>query len=294
MRSSVPALSTSIVRRARRRAGPTPRIRIPMSADARRRPPPRAPRSPPAWPWCRRRRGSRRPRVSPSPIARDQRGAVADRLVGRGAQGPDRGPDGAKRVTRRPTTRVAEAAHDLGRPLGLRLARDPQRHRAGAHVGRRVEGHVLDVDPGAAQRQRDLGHGAGPVLDRDPELAQLATRELGLEQAAAILAGRACARPRRRRASPERISSAASRRRSETASTSRGDRLAVGGEDVAPDRRVRTGDAGRVAKARADLGKPLGLLGLGAAASRTSTLAITWGTWLTVAISRSWVSASMA
>ena len=31
-----------------------------------------------------------------------------------------------------------------------------------------------------------------------------------------------------------------------------------------------------------------------AAASRTSTLAITWGTWLTVAISRSWVSASMA
>ena len=38
------------------------------------------------------------------------------------------------------------------------------------------------------------------------------------------------------------------------------DRLAVGGEDVPPDRRVRAGHPGRVAKARADLGQALGLL----------------------------------
>ena len=39
----------------------------------------------------------------------------------------------------------------------------------------------------------------------------------------------------------------------------RRDRIAVAGEDVAPDRRIRAGDPGRVAKARADLGHPLGV-----------------------------------
>ena len=58
-----------------------------------------------------------------------------------------------------------------------------------------------------------------------------------------------------------------------------------------PDRRVGAGDAGRVAKARADLGQALGLLDQRAAAACwTSTLASTCGRWLTVAISRSWVS----
>ena len=74
-----------------------------------------------------------------------------------------------------------------------------------------------------------------------------------------------------------------------------GDRLAVGGEDVAPDRRVRARDPGRVAEARcrpragARTPPPSA-----AAASPTSTLASTCGRWLTVAISRSWVSASIA
>ena len=63
--------------------------------------------------------------------------------------------------------------------------------------------------------------------------------------------------------SPERISSAASPQPLGDGVDLAGDRLAVGGEDVAPDGRVRTGDPGRVAKARADLGKPLGLLGRG-------------------------------
>ena len=59
--------------------------------------------------------------------------------------------------------------------------------------------------------------------------------------------------------SPSRISSAACAQSRAGGVDRLGDRLAVGREDVSPDRRVGAGDAGRVAEARADLGHPLGV-----------------------------------
>ena len=38
------------------------------------------------------------------------------------------------------------------------------------------------------ERERDLGDGAGPVLDRHAKLVQLAALDLGLEQAPAVVA----------------------------------------------------------------------------------------------------------
>ena len=228
----------------------------------------------------------------PSPIAPDQRRAVGDRLVGRRAAACRAAARRGRTASPRDGHLVAQPPHDLGRALGLRLAGDPQRDRAGAHVGRRVERHVLDVDAGAPERQGDLGDGPGPVLDRDPQLVQLAADQIGLEQAAAVLERRRATR-RPARASPDRISSARSRSRSETASTSpppprgwwRRCRPRSRGSPPRPgscrEARARPRAGARTPRRRR---RP----------PATSTLAITCGRWLTVAISRSWVSASIA
>ncbi len=154
---------------------------------------------------------------------------------------------------------MAELAHDLGGALGLGRAGDPDRDRAGAHVRSRVEGHVLDVDLRASEREGDLGDRPGPVLDADPKLADVAPCEVGLEQPAPVLAGGAVPGADRCRVAgadhlgrcPQPL---------DHGGDLVGDRLAVGGEDVPPDRRIRARDPGRVAKAGADLGQPLGLL----------------------------------
>ena len=101
----------------------------------------------------------------------------------------------------------------------------------------------------------------GPVLDPDPQLADVAAGEVGLEQAAAVLAGGAMPGADRVGVAGADQLGGLAQPRARSASSLVGDRLAVGGEDVAPDRRVGAGDAGRVAEARADLRQALGLLG---------------------------------
>ena len=75
------------------------------------------------------------------------------------------------------------------RARGLIVAGDPEGDGAGGHVGRRVERHVLDVDAGLAEGEGELGDRSGPVGDDDPQLAQRAAAELGLEQPAPVRAG---------------------------------------------------------------------------------------------------------
>ena len=164
-------------------------------------------------------------------------------MSGGGASDPRSGPAGveARRssLARRrpsatwPSSRTISAARSASS-----LARDPERDRAGAHVGRRVERHVLDVDLGAAERERDLGDGAGPVLDPDPQLAQVAAVRSASSSRPAVVARRRGARRRPRRRRRRGSARAASRRRSTTASISPATASRVGGEDVRPDRRV--------------------------------------------------------
>ncbi len=302
-RSSVPALPTSIgspVASAPR--SPTPRPATaprracrhsPVASDlgAERLAPPRGSSA------CRRPRGScgRRSRPRRSPRSAPRGGRSTCRAAGDSAPRSD--PAGSKRVTcRAATTRddVAEPADDLRGALGLGGARDPDRDRPGAHVGRRVERHVLDVDLAVAERERDLGHGPGPVLDPDPQLAQLAAGEVGLEQPAAVVAGVrvpladrvavAVADQRRGRAQP-----LADRRRSPR-------RRRRGCWRRCPPRspgwRRRPGSCREselpTSGSRSDSSESA------AAASATSTFASTCGRWLTVAITRSWVAASIA
>ena len=186
-------------RRSRRRAGRRP-------GSAARRPAPRASLDPGAPSACDR--GQRRARVGGVEVALDRRSPPrpSPRSAPRGgrstcpaggAQRAAQGPAGSKRRHRRdPTapapstvTRVAELADQRRGALGLLVAGDPERDRARGHVRGRVQRHVLDVDAGLAQRQRQLGDRPRPVGDDDPQLAQRARRRLGFEQPAAVLAG---------------------------------------------------------------------------------------------------------
>src|SRR5580658_8261813 len=56
--------------------------------------------------------------------------------------------------------REAEPADEILRLTRLLLARDPQCHDALAHVGRRVEREIGDVDSRAAELERELGDNA--------------------------------------------------------------------------------------------------------------------------------------
>src|SRR5450759_24137 len=69
-----------------------------------------------------------------------------------------------------PGDREAEVGdHPLG-PRGVIVAFDPQGDDALAVVLRRREGHVDDVDAGAAERQGDLGDHPGTVGHGGPQL----------------------------------------------------------------------------------------------------------------------------
>ena len=75
--------------------------------------------------------------------------------------------------------RIVIEVADKGRcPLGLFVAGDPEGDRAGSHVGCRVEGHVLDVDAGLAERQRQRGDRPRLVGD-DHSVTPLLAKVLG-------------------------------------------------------------------------------------------------------------------
>ncbi len=191
---------------------------------------------------------------------------MRDRLVGGRTQGAAQGPGGIEAGHRRagyspaprmltvwPSSRTRAAARSACSSPG-----DPERDRAGGHVGSRVEGHVLDVDPGLAERKGQGRDRSRPVGDDDPQLAQRARLEVGLQQAAPILPGGGVP-------GGDGVTVAAADQRRRLAQAPRhgldrvGDGLAVAGEDVGPDRRVGAGDAGGVAEAGADLGQALGV-----------------------------------
>src|SRR4029453_8644815 len=130
--------------------------------------------------------------VSPSAIAASSAARWEIDLSGGGASSPRSGPDGSKRRAlnspsapdRRP--RVPQLADTGGGTGDLLGSGNPQRDGAGAHVGRWVQRHVLDVDSGPSEGERNLRDCAGPVLDGHPQLEQLAPDKLGLEQAASV------------------------------------------------------------------------------------------------------------
>ena len=305
MRSSVPALPTSIAPRRRRRAGPRRRPSTvsepsPSRLGLDRRPRARAP--PRASSGCRRRRGSARSGVSPSPIAAIIAARCEIDLSGGGRSVPRSGPAGSKRVgahsspgerrRRWPSPRTISAARSAASSPATQSVIAPV-----SHVGGGVERHVLDVDAGLARaRARSRRRSRGGCRRRRAARAAGRRRASRLEQARGGRRGRArCQRvdaPRSRRA---RSSSAASLQARDDGVDLAGDRVAVGGEDVRPDRRVGAGDAGRVAKAAA---RPRACARTrrrsASAAWETRTLASTCGRWLTVAIRRSWVAASIA
>ena len=304
-RSSVPALPTSICRGARRRAGPTPRD--PTSSPRRRRARAHRPR-----------RRAARPR-SASTACRRRRGSCSIRGLALAHRG-ERSPRGG-RSTCRAAARASRAAARRARSGSSRRRRSRPPRRRGRARGRSraarsassapatqteiapvrmsgagIERHVLDVDLArgrararsrrrsrAGSRPRSAARAASPPARSD------SSRRRRSSPAAGMPARRP--RRRRRRGSARRPRSSRSIDRVDPG----GDRLAVGGEDVAPDRRVGAGDAGRVAKARSR--PPAGARTpreSAAAASPTSTLASTCGRWLTVAITRSCVSGSIA
>ena len=231
-----PAAAAAACRRCRRRSPPcaaprrpTPRTRIVGSHRLRSTPldlGARAPRPQPGSSGCRPRRGSPRSPSPPRPSRRSARRGGRSTCRRAGAASRAAGPTGRSGPLSVSVAEhgdgVAQLADQRGCALGLFVAGDPERDRAGGHVRRRVERHVLDVDAGLAQRQGQLGDRAGAIGDDDAQLAQRAAGQLGLEQAAAILAGggvpggdgvavaaRGSARPpraaaRRRRRSPRR------------------------------------------------------------------------------------------
>ncbi len=174
-RRASPAAAAAGCRRCRRRSPPTPAPRrpTPRTADRRRRSPAGAdsldlgaerlaPR--PGSSGCRRRRGSPRSSSPPPPSRRSAPpgGRSTCRPAGAGSRAAGRrGRSGSSAQRYSPTPRTVTEWPSRGpappRALGLLVAGDPERDRAGGHVGGRVERHVLDVDPGLAEGQRQLG-----------------------------------------------------------------------------------------------------------------------------------------
>ena len=171
----------------RRDLGPRP------SGPAR---PARAARPP--SPRCRRRAAGRSGASGPP---RPRRAAARGWS---GSSTPARGPPSARRrrpARREPRRRRRDAttghACATGKPrlslIASARARRPPRIQSATTPslmsGRRVQRHIGDVDPGAAELERELGDHAGPVRDRDAQLAEVAARELRLQQPPAIARG---------------------------------------------------------------------------------------------------------
>ena len=149
------------------------------------------------------------------------------------------------------------------------------------------------LTPASPERQRQLGDGPGPVGDDDPQLAQRAAGELGLEQAAPVARRPRRARRRRRSRSPARISSAASRSRPTTRvdrrrRPPRGCRAKMSPQiaGFAPATRVASRKLGPTSGRRSE-----SLVELRVRPGRRGRWRRTCGRWLTVAISRSCASA---
>ena len=115
------------------------------------------------------------------------------------------------------------------------------------------------LTPARPELERDLGDDPRPVRHQHPQLVERAAGDLGLDQLAAAPSGLlvpsgdgvAVRRAEQLGRLVEPCDGCVDLRR---------DRLAIAREDVAPDRRIRTGHPGGVAKARSDLGKVLRLL----------------------------------
>ena len=199
--------------------------------------------------------------VAPSAIAPISAARWEIDLSGGGRSSPRSGPEGSKprhrrdRTTPWPSSRTISAARSA--------SSSPATHSETAPVRMSAAGYSAMssmLTPGAARararsRRRCPGGSRRRAAARSscPPTSSASSRRRRSSRAAR-------ATPRPRSASPERISSAASRSRSDDGVDLARDRLAVGGEDVAPDRRVRAGDPGRVAEARPHLGQALGLL----------------------------------
>ncbi len=241
----------------------------------------------------------------PLPHRRDQRRPVGDRLVRGRAQrsaqrsgGLEAGAAHAADLSRRRGVEdgdgVAEPAHQLRRLRRLLGAGDPEGDRAGGHVRRRVQRHVLDVDPGLAQRQGQLGDRPRPVGDDDPQLPQRPALGFGFEQAAAVRAGggvpggERLAVAARGSAPPPRA--AAPRPSRPSRRPPRGCRRRCRPRSPGWSRR-RGSRRGSSARRRAAARSPRSAT---RAASPARALATTCGRWLTVAIRRSWPPGSIA
>ena len=230
------------------------------------------------------RRGSRRGGRSTCPAAAAAR--------------PRSGPAGSKRavgqllLADRRRRRVAEPAHHLGGALGLALARDPQRDRARSACRRAgysaMSSMLTPARPSASASSATM---PGRFGTADAQLAQRAADELGLEQAAAVLARAAMpvadgvAVARAQELGRPRRGALDDARRSRRATASRlAAKMSAQIAGLAPATRVVSRKLGPTS------GQPLGLLGeRGARPAGRARWRARAGRWLTVAIRRSCV-----
>ena len=151
-----------------------------------------------------------------SHIAAEQRRAVRDRLVGRRAapcrEAAGRGSKRALVMCRAPRGTPSSSISASAR-VGVVVARDPERHLAGAHVLGRRERHVGDVDPRAARaRAPPAATIPGPVRHRHGAARGRRRRRDRPRAAGGGRRGAASFQPSIRAASPARSDSRARRR----------------------------------------------------------------------------------
>ena len=216
--------------------------------------------------WYRPSRGMLRPRSPPPPSPRPGR-AMGDRLVRRRLK---RSPQRARGVEaghavilREPTTDAVwprPRRSRSQRAVCLLVPRDPQRDRPGAHVRRRVERHVLDIDPGALRASASSATVPGRLATPTRSSASCPAADSASSRRRRSVAAAPC-QAASASGSPLRISSAASPSRSPSprlaAATASRLLVKMSPQIVGFD----PGDPGRVAKARADLGHPLRVAG---------------------------------
>ena len=289
-RISVPALPTSIGRRARAASRrPTPRMTSSPARSSTSAPSARTPR---ASSSCPRRRGSCGSRTGSSAIAPSSAARCEIDLSGGGVSSPRSGPLGRSGPFMR-----------TGEPEPARSARARGLRRSAAHPQRATAACMSSGDGASAMSAMLMP--ARPSVERDlgdRPRAGWARRRAARQRARRASAGVAAARGGARRAVACQASSAAPcrRRARRGPSSRRGDRvvdrgaerLAVGEVDARPTGRgsrrrrgSRRGSSGPVAGSRSPPARR--------AACATSTLASTCGRCETAAIRRSWRSASI-
>ena len=178
-----------------------------------------------------------------------------------------------------------------------RLGRvDPQHDHAGAVVGLGRERHVGDVDPGAAERERDLARRRPAGWARRAQICCTAPASAPArptsQQRAGAAGRRPPARPRGRRVAGVEQRAHLPQPPHEIVDL-RAERVAVGAVDLRPQRRV---GARRPAWRRESSGPVAGSVSppSASAACATSRLATTCGRCETAAMSRSWSAGAIA